>query len=170
VCAHGGTLNSGTLEKGLRAIRSPHRRTERGRSDSRTRSYVPESAVTGYRSSSIDELPTLWDGFAKLVRPGLAIEAFGANIMDLPPDYETKSHDEAESGQQELYVALRGSGAVVVGDDRLALDADHLVCVDPGTPRVLTSGSDGLRVLIVGGVPRGVYEPPEWSSGEESPS
>ena len=110
--------------------------------------------MTGYRSSSIDELPTLWDGFAKLVRPGLAIEAFGANIMDLPPDYETKSHDEAESGQQELYVALRGSGAVVVGDERVALDADHLVCVDAGTPRVLASGSDGLRVLIVGGVPR----------------
>ena len=125
--------------------------------------------MTGYRSSSIDELPTLWDGFAKLVRPGLAIEAFGANIMDLPPDYETKSHDEADSGQQELYVALRGAGAVVVGAERLALDADHLVCVDPGTPRVLSSGSDGLRVLIVGGVPGGVYEAPEWSSAEESP-
>jgi len=125
--------------------------------------------VTGYRSSSIDELPTLWDGFAKLVRPGLAIEAFGANIMDLPPDYETKSHDEADSGQQELYVALRGSGAVVIGDERVALDGDHLVCVDAGTPRVLSSGSDGLRVLIVGGVPGGVYEAPEWSSGEQSP-
>jgi hypothetical protein len=125
--------------------------------------------VTGYRASSIDELPTLWDGFAKLVRPGLAIEAFGANIMDLPSDYETRSHDEAQSGQQELYVALRGSGAVVVGDERVALDVDHLVCVDPGTPRVLTSGSDGLRVLIVGGVPGSAYEPPEWSSGEGSP-
>jgi hypothetical protein len=126
--------------------------------------------MTGYRSCSIDELPTLWDGFAKLVRPGLDIEAFGANIMDLPPDYETKSHDEAESGQQELYVALRGAGAVVVGDERLALDPDHLVCVDAGTPRVLTSGSAGLRVLIVGGVPGGAYEAPAWSSGESSPS
>ena len=143
MCAQIPTLKPGTLEKG--------------------------SAMTGYRSSSIDELPTLWDGFARLVRPGLAIEAFGANIMDLPPDYETKSHDEAESGQQELYVALRGAGAVVVGDERIALDGDHLVCVDAGTPRVLSSGSDGLRVLIVGGVPGGVYEAPEWSSGEQSP-
>lgn len=126
--------------------------------------------MTGYRSSSIDELPTLWDGFAKLVRAGLAIEAFGANIMDLPPDYATKSHDEADSGQQELYVALHGSGAVVVGDEPITLDADHLVCVDAGTPRIVSSGSDGLRVLIVGGVPGGVYEPPEWSSGEASPS
>ena len=120
--------------------------------------------MSGYRASAIDELPTLWDGFAKLVRPGLGIEAFGANIMDLPPDYRTKSHDEADSGQQELYVALRGSGAVLIGEEALPLDADHLVCVDPGTARVLSSGPDGLRVLIVGGVPGGVYEPPEWSS------
>ena len=120
--------------------------------------------MSGYRARAIDELPTLWDGFAKLLRPGLGIEAFGANIMDLPPDYETKSHDEAQSGQQELYVALRGSGAVVVGAERLLLDSEHLVCVDAETPRVLTSGPEGLRVLCVGAVPGGVYEPPEWSS------
>ena len=124
-------------------------------------------AVSGYRARAIDELPTLWDGFAKLVRPGLEIDAFGANIMDLPPDYRTKSHDEADSGQQELYVALRGSGAVLIGEESLALDADHLVCVDPGTPRVLSSGPEGLRVLIVGGVPGGVYEPAAWSSEGE---
>jgi hypothetical protein len=41
--------------------------------------------LTGYAAKSIDELPTLWDGFAKLVRAGLEITAFGANIMDLPP-------------------------------------------------------------------------------------
>ena len=70
--------------------------------------------MTGYSAKSIDEMPTLWDGFAKLVRPGLEITAFGANIMDLPPDYSTRSHDESESGQQELYVAVRGSGSVDV--------------------------------------------------------
>ena len=122
---------------------------------------------TGYSARSIDDLPTLWDGFAKLVRPGLEITAFGANIMDLPPDYSTTSHDESESGQQELYVALRGSGSVDIGGTSLALDPDHLVRVDAGTARVLSSGPDGLRVLCIGGVPGGVYEPPEWSSSDE---
>jgi uncharacterized cupin superfamily protein len=120
--------------------------------------------VSGHAAASIDELPTLWEGFAKLVRAGLGITAFGANIMDLPPEYSTTSHDEAETGQQELYVALRGSGSVDIGDERLPLDADHLVRVDAGTARVLTSGSDGLRVLCVGGVPGGAYEPQDWSS------
>jgi quercetin dioxygenase-like cupin family protein len=123
--------------------------------------------MSGYTAKSLDELPTLWDGFAKLVRPGLEITAFGANIMDLPPDYSTKSHDESESGQQELYVALRGAGSVDIDGTRHPLDAEHLVCVEPGTPRVVSSGSDGLRVLIIGGVPGGVYQAPEWSSAGE---
>ena len=42
------------------------------------------------RASAIDELPTLWEGFAKLVGAGLGVTAFGANIMDLPPDYSTR--------------------------------------------------------------------------------
>ena len=76
-------------------------------------------------------------------------------------------HDESESGQQELYVALRGAGSVDIDGTRHPLDADHLVKVDPGTARVLSSGPEGLRVLCVGGVPGGVYEPPGWSSSGE---
>jgi hypothetical protein len=133
---------------------------------------MPTPRAEPYAGAPIDELPTLWDGFAKLVRAGLDIQGFGAQIMDLPPDYVTKSHDESETGQQELYVALRGAGAVVIGDDeRLPLDADHLVRVDAGVDRTLTSGPDGLRVLCVGGVPGGVYAPPEWTEADmaESP-
>ena len=123
--------------------------------------------MTGYTAKSVDELPTLWDGFAKLVRAGLDITAFGANIMDLPPDYSTKSHDESESGQQELYIGLRGAGSVDIDGERHPLDTDHLVCVNPETARIVSSGPEGLRVLIIGGVPGGVYKPPEWSSTGE---
>jgi hypothetical protein len=39
--------------------------------------------------------------------------------------------------------------------------------VDPGTARVMSSGPEGLRVLCIGGVPGGIYEPPDWSSAGE---
>jgi len=125
--------------------------------------------MSGYAGAAIDELPTLWDGFAKLVRSGLDITAFGVQIMDLPPDYETRSHDEADTGQQELYVAIRGSGAVVVGEDRVKLDPEHLVRVDAGVDRVLASDSEGLRVMIVGATPGKAYEPPAWTQAGDAP-
>jgi len=123
-------------------------------------STTPEAAIA---ASAIDDLPTIWDGFAKLVRAGLDISAFGVQIMDLPPDYTTAAHDEADTGQQELYVALRGGGAVVAGERRLPLDPEHLVRVNAGVDRVLTSGPEGLRVLCVGGVPGAPYVAPEWT-------
>jgi mannose-6-phosphate isomerase-like protein (cupin superfamily) len=133
-----------------------------------SRADLPPQVMAGHAGRAVDDLPQLWDGFAKLVRTGLGLTAFGVQIMDLPPDYATESHDESETGQQELYVALRGGGAVVIGDERLPLDPEHLVRVDAGTDRVLTSGADGLRVLCVGAVPGAAYEPPEWTDGAEA--
>jgi mannose-6-phosphate isomerase-like protein (cupin superfamily) len=122
-----------------------------------------ETATPTYAVRSIDELPQLWDGFAKLVRAGLGITAFGVNILDLPSSYSTEPHDEADSGQQELYVALRGSGGVQIGEQRLILDDQHLVRVDAGVNRTLSSDGNGLRVLCVGSTPGAPYTPPDWS-------
>jgi mannose-6-phosphate isomerase-like protein (cupin superfamily) len=124
------------------------------------------TAHASIAGAAIDDLPQLWDGFAKLVRSGLDISAFGAQIMDMPPGHVTKSHDESDTGQQELYVALHGAGAVVAGDQRLPLDPEHLVRVDAGVDRVLEAGPDGLRVLCVGGVPGGAYVAPEWTGDD----
>ena len=123
-----------------------------------------------YAVSRIDELPQLWGGFAKLVRAGLGITAFGVQIMDLPPDYSTRSHDERESGQEELYLALAGSGDVVLDDvpgGSLPLDADHVARVGPGVARTLRSGPAGLRVLCVGGTPGAPYAVPPWTEPDE---
>jgi hypothetical protein len=113
------------------------------------------------KGSAIDDLPDMWDGFMRMVRPGLGLTAFGVNIMNLPPDYTTRSHDESGSGQEELYVRLAGAGWIVLDDsgERLPLDAEHLAAVGPGTARSLSSGPEGLQVLCVGSTPGVAYEP-----------
>ena len=120
-----------------------------------------------YAAKAISELPTLWDGFANLVREGLGITAFGAQIMNLPPDYETKSHNESESGQEELYVALSGAGAVIIDGERVPLDPERMVAVGPALDRVLASGPDGVRVLCIGSTPGTGYTPPGWTTEGE---
>jgi uncharacterized cupin superfamily protein len=112
--------------------------------------------------SAIDDLPDMWDGFMRMVRPGLGITAFGVNIMNLPPEYTTRSHDESSSGQEELYVRLAGTGWIILDDsgDRLVLDEEHLAAVGPGVARSLASGPEGLRVLCVGSSPGRPYAPP----------
>jgi hypothetical protein len=119
--------------------------------------------TTAYAGRALDELPALWEGMARLVRAGMGITAFGANVFELPPGYLTESHDESDSGQQELYVALRGSGAVVIGEARVPLDGEHMVRVDAGVDRALAGGPEGLRVLCIGGVPGAPYVAPDWS-------
>lgn len=105
-----------------------------------------------YAGRRYDEMPSMWDGFLNKVRHGLGLEAFGCNVMNLPPDYSTKAHDESGSGQEELYVALAGSGAIVIDEEgtRLPLDPDHAAAVGPQTRRTLTSGPEGLKVMIIG--------------------
>ena len=120
-----------------------------------------------YSAKAISELPTQWDGFANLVREGLGIEAFGAQIMNLPPNYATESHSESDSRQAELYIGLSGSGWVVIGEERLPLDPEHVVAVGPELERVLASGPEGARVLCIG-APPGSYEPPDWTQASSS--
>jgi len=113
---------------------------------------------------AIDDLPSLYDGLIKLARSAMGVTAFGVQVMDLPPDYTTQSHDEADSGQQELYVGLRGAGWVLTDEQRLPIGEGMLIRIDAGVGRRLASGPDGVRILCVGGVPGGVYQPPEWTA------
>ena len=123
-----------------------------------------------YSSSRIDDLPTLWDGMCKLVRSGLGVTAFGVNVLDIGPDYVTSDHTESQSGQEELYLVLRGSATMLVGqpgeEERVELTAGEVVArVAPEARRLFQTGAEGARLLIVGGTPGKAYEPQEWSSG-----
>jgi mannose-6-phosphate isomerase-like protein (cupin superfamily) len=120
------------------------------------------------REVEIDELPALFDGVIKLARSALDIHGFGVQVIDLPPSYTTDSHDENATGQEELYVALSGDGAVDVSEwGSLALEPGRLVVVPPTCARTLRSGDAGVRVLVIGGTPGEAYVPPQWTVSEE---
>jgi mannose-6-phosphate isomerase-like protein (cupin superfamily) len=120
------------------------------------------------REVEIDELPGLFDGVIKLARSALDVHGFGVQVIDLPPSYTTDSHDETATGQEELYVALSGDGAVDVSEwGSLTLAPGRLVVVPPACARTLRSGDAGVRVLVIGGTPGEAYAAPEWTEAEE---
>jgi hypothetical protein len=69
-----------------------------------------------------------------------------------------------------VFFALRGGGEIEIEGERFPLDADHVARVSAGTSRKVWPGPDGIRLLAIGGVPGGLYEPPDNSKlGEPDP-
>jgi len=127
--------------------------------------------MSSYAVKKIDEMEAVYLGAFKRVRAELGVESFGIQIIDLPPDFDGyPEHDHAGDGQEEVFMALRGAGEIEIAGERFPLDADHVARVSAGTKRKVWPGSDGIRLLIVGGTPGKVYEAPEISKlGEPDP-
>lgn len=127
--------------------------------------------MAGHAVKKIDEMEAIYLGAFKRVRAELGVESFGIQIIDLPPSFENyPEHDHSEDGQEEVYLALRGSGEIEIEGERSPLDPDHIARIGPGVKRKVWPGPDGVRLLIVGGVPGGTYEAPAISElGEPDP-
>jgi hypothetical protein len=83
-------------------------------------------------------------------------------VLDLPPNLTLyPEHDHADSGQEEVFVVLRGAGEIEIDGQRHPLDPDTMVRVGPAPKRKIWPGEDGMRVLALGGCPGAVYEAPE---------
>jgi quercetin dioxygenase-like cupin family protein len=92
------------------------------------------------------------EGRRKLVASGLAARAIRMNQFDNEPDQAGKEHDERETGQEEIYTALHGSGLIVVDGEEIPLEPGRYVLVEATSTRQVVAGPEGLSYLIVGAV------------------
>src|SRR2546430_2200000 len=97
-------------------------------------------------------------GSVRFVRKVLGVEAFGMNWCEIAPNSEGHQHNEAESGQEEVNVIVRGSGVYRIDGDEIPVAAGTFLRFDPGTTRQPVAGPDGLTMIAVG-ARRGSYEP-----------
>src|SRR3954466_13114454 len=110
----------------------------------------------------IDDMEAIYGGAFKRVRGELGLGSFGAQVLDLPPNFDGyPEHDHAEDGQEELYVVLRGGGEIEIEGERHAIDPETMVSVQSGTKRKVSPGPDGIRLLVLGGVTGQPYEAPD---------
>jgi mannose-6-phosphate isomerase-like protein (cupin superfamily) len=117
--------------------------------------------------AAIDEMEAIYDGLARRARAALGVTAWGMQVMTLPPDwdgYPDHMHDPttAEAGQEEVYIPLQGSGALLAGTERFELQPGLMVRVGPSQRRRIVPGARGIRFIALGGVP-GAYTPSAWT-------
>ena len=97
---------------------------------------------------SIDELGEGY-GFRK-VRRALGVDAFGVNVIVMPPRYEGFQHYHDE--QDELYFVHAGSARVEVEGEERLLGPGGMVHVTSTTPRrISNAGDEDLVLFVVGG-------------------
>jgi mannose-6-phosphate isomerase-like protein (cupin superfamily) len=121
--------------------------------------------MADYTAKRIDDMYAIYRGAFKLARAELGVSAFGMQVLDIPPGVDAyPEHDHAERGVEEVYVTLRGSGEMAFDDEKIALDPETMVRVGADTKRKITPGSEGIRILAIGGVPGEAYEPAEGTA------
>ena len=82
-------------------------------------------------------------GFVK-ARAELGVTAFGLQVIQLPPNYsDYPEHDHAESGQEEVFLALGGSGWMDIEGERVELDSETFVRVARGAQAQGLRGTRG---------------------------
>lgn len=114
-----------------------------------------------YTCKRIDQMEAIFHGSFRRAGAELGVESFGLQVFDLPPDFaDYPEHDHAAEGQEEVYAVLSGSGEFEIDGERVPVDSERLVRVEPGAKRKLTAGPQGIRVLALGAIPGKLYERP----------
>ena len=94
------------------------------------------------------------------VREHLGIRAFGINAFTPSEDGTlVNEHDEAGSGQEELYIVLDGTVTFEVDGETFDAGPRSLVFIAPGSRRKATG--DGT-VMVVGATPGQPYQGVDW--------
>ena len=120
--------------------------------------------MADYTVKKIGEMEAVFGGSFKRARAELGVEAFGMQVIDMPPNAtQYPEHDHAESGQEEVFVVLRGSGEMQIEGETVTLDPETIVRVGPESKRKIVTGEEPLRILALGGVPGKAYEAPDVS-------
>ena len=118
--------------------------------------------MADYTAKKIDDIEAIMQGGFKRARADLGVESFGMQNIDMPPSYDGyPEHDHSETGQEEVYVVLRGSADIDIDGERVQIDPDTVVRVGPSSKRKIVPGDKGVRLLALGGTPGAVYESPE---------
>jgi quercetin dioxygenase-like cupin family protein len=127
---------------------------------------VSSHRMAGYAIKHRDEFEVM-EGSGEstwhLARKALGESAFGFNLVEIAPGGQIPEHDEAGSGQHELYVILEGEAVLRIGGEEHAAPAGTFASIEPAPSRtILNRSGAAVTALLIGVDPSGGYEPMSW--------
>jgi len=122
--------------------------------------------AAGYSIRHRDEFESMagsGDCTWSLARKALGTSAFGFNLVEIAPGGQIPEHDEAESGQVELYVILDGEAVLRLDGEDHPAPAGTFASIDPPASRTILNRSEApVTAILIGVQPEGGYEPMPW--------
>jgi quercetin dioxygenase-like cupin family protein len=121
----------------------------------------------GYTIKHRDEFETMegsGDSTWRLARKALGTSAFGFNLVEIEPGGQIPEHDEAQSGQVELFIVLEGEAVMRLSGEEHPAPAGTFASIEPPVSRTILNRSDApVAALLIGVQPVGGYEPMSWA-------
>jgi len=122
--------------------------------------------AAGYSIKHRDEFESMagsGDCTWSLARKALGTSAFGFNLVEIAPGGQIPEHDEAESGQAELYVVLEGEAILRIDGEDHPAPAGTFAAIDPPASRTILNRSEApVTAMLIGVQPEGDYKPMSW--------
>lgn len=125
--------------------------------------------VTIVKIDEMDSISGALEGITfRRAASDLGVTSFGISVIDMEPDaaeYPEHDHDPegiggrmfakrpGQLGQEEVYIALRGSGTLVADGEEYELEPGRVARIGPAVKRKVVPGPDGIRLLALGGIP-----------------
>lgn len=113
----------------------------------------------------VEDFETYFLGAMRKARSGLGVTSFGMQVMEMAPGEERyPEHDHADSGQEEVYVVLKGSATLRAGGEEHRLEPGVMARVGPAETRKIVTGDEPAQILALGGIPGKAYEVVEFTN------
>jgi mannose-6-phosphate isomerase-like protein (cupin superfamily) len=121
----------------------------------------------------IDEMDSLGEGRFRRCRAELGVSSFGFQVLDMPANDENNPEhahanmpppmERANDGQEEVYVALKGSAVLLADGEEFRIEPGMMARVGPGQMRKLITREQPAQVLVIGGIPGKPYAAPPFT-------
>src|SRR5690348_2992092 len=93
-----------------------------------------------------------------------ATGASGYTLSEIAPGAQIPEHDEAQSGQVEVYAILDGEAVFRLDGEDHPAPAGTFASIEPAATRQILNRSDApVTALLIGVQPEGGYEPMSWA-------